>query len=122
MPRVLVIEDDADFRDVLRRSLEAEGFEVAAAPDGAQALQMQRERPASVVVSDIFMPEKEGVETILELRKHYPQTKIVAISGGGESVRGDYLPVVHELGVCRAFRKPFDLDDLIHTVRELTGP
>lgn len=119
MTRVLVIDDNDDLRRALQLFLEEAGFEVAAAPNGLRGLQMQRENPACVVVTDLFMPEKEGIETIVELRRQFPDTRIVAMSGGGTDVGGDYLSVARAVGAEKALRKPFDMQDLVHTVREL---
>src|SRR5258707_1351546 len=95
--RVLVIDDNPDIRATLKWLLESEGFAVALASNGTEGLELQRSHPASNVVTDIFMPEKDGIETILELRRAYPEAKIVVVSGG--SSRGaDFLNVARELG------------------------
>jgi DNA-binding NarL/FixJ family response regulator len=81
-----------------------------------------RRGPAEVVVTDIFMPEKEGMETILELRQQFPQTKIIAMSGGSSALPSNaenYLRVARELGAAKTFTKPFEPEQLINAVREL---
>src|SRR5687767_1549944 len=83
MARILVIDDDRDVRTLVLYELEAAGHEVRAASDGAQGMALQRALAADVVVTDIFMPEKEGIETICDLNAEFPQVKIIAISGGG---------------------------------------
>lgn len=121
MARVLVIDDNDDLRRVLRLFLEEAGFEVEAAANGLRRLQLQREKPACVVVTDLFMPEKEGIETIVELRRQFPQTKIVAMSGGGNDVGGGYFAVAREVGAAKALSMPFDMQELVRTVHELAG-
>src|SRR5262245_41121499 len=79
--RVLVIDDDDDVREILQAALESEGYAVAGAADGHEGLLRQRENPAAVVVTDIFMPGKEGIETIVEIVGEFPQTKVIAVSG-----------------------------------------
>jgi len=90
--RVLVIEDNEDFRKLALMWFQSYGIEVEGAANGAQGLALQRARPADVIVTDIFMPEMEGIETIHDLRREFPEAKIIAMSGrpAGESrcVRG----------------------------------
>jgi DNA-binding response OmpR family regulator len=100
--------------------LESEGFTVSVAADGEEALRLQRDLPAAVVITDIFMPGKEGIETIFELRKQFPQTKIIVMSGGSRAKGMDYLSVARELGAVKALKKPFAPDELIDAVREFT--
>jgi CheY-like chemotaxis protein len=120
MTRVLVIDDNDDFRKLALLWFQIHGIEAEGAANGAQGLEVQRTRPATVIVTDIFMPEKEGIETIQELRKEYPEAKIIAMTGR-ESLTGyDVFQVARELGAERTFKKPFKLDDLIAAVRELS--
>src|SRR5918996_5384004 len=100
--RVLVIDDNPDMRRTMQALLESEGFAVSVAADGEEALRLQRERPAAVVITDIFMPGKEGIETIFELRKQFPQTKIIVMSGGSRATGMDYFDVARELGAVKA--------------------
>jgi two-component system, chemotaxis family, chemotaxis protein CheY len=119
---VLVIDDDADVRAFVQSLLESEGFEVGAAADGREGLEMQRTHPAEVVVTDIFMPGKEGIETIFELRQQFPQTGIIVMSGGprkSKAPASDYLSLALELGAVKSLKKPFATQDLIDAVREL---
>jgi DNA-binding NtrC family response regulator len=117
--RVLVIDDDADLRMVLCAALEDEGFEVRSASDGARGLDSQRKDPAHIVVTDIFMPEKEGMETLMTFLKEFPGTKVIVMSGGGTKKGVDYLKVAVELGASKSFSKPFDPQKLAAAVREL---
>src|SRR4030042_230547 len=91
MQRILLIEDDDQYRALLRKALEEAQYEVIEAPDGMVGLQRYRQNSCALVVTDIFMPEKEGLETIMELRKITPGVKIIAISGGG--LRGKYAGI-----------------------------
>lgn len=123
MARILVIDDDSDVRDLIREQLQSAGHEVRAASDGVEGLALQRDSPAAVVVCDIFMPEKEGIETIRELKEEFPAVKIIAISGGGRlrtarrSFTAHELSVVAtELGVARVLNKPFEARELLVSI------
>ena len=83
MSKILVLEDDAKLSEVLRETLEAAGHEVTEAPDGDVGLKQFKLAPADLVIADIFMPEKDGLEVIRELKSDFPDVKIIAISGGG---------------------------------------
>ena len=118
--RVLVIEDDADLRKLIQDYLEYEGYEVATAIDGREGLERQRSSPADLVVTDIFMPGREGIQTIYDLRMEFPHTKIIAMSGGGTSFNDmDYLTVARQVGAAKLLKKPFRLEELVEAVREL---
>jgi len=98
--------------------LKAEGFDTRIAADGAEALAMQRARPFDLVITDIFMPHKDGMETIAELKRDFPATQIIAISGGSRAIKTvDHLWMCRELGV-KAFTKPFQADELLSAVQE----
>lgn len=117
--RVLVIEDDADLRTLMHAYLEEEGFEVQTAADGREGLQRQRRDPAGVVVTDIFMPNKEGIETVFDLKHEFPETRIIVMSGGANSVKGlDYLGLARQLGANKTLAKPFSMKQLADAVRE----
>ena len=116
--RILVIDDEREIREMLRDMLRTQGYEVMTAADGHAATRLQRQHPADLVITDIFMPEKEGIETILDLHTAWPGLKIIAISGGGGDYNVDYLAAARQLGAIRSISKPFDLDDLLATVRD----
>ena len=118
MMRVLVIDDNDDFRNLALRWFQIHGIEAEGASDGAEGLELQRARPATVIVTDIFMPEKDGVETIRELLREFPKAKIIAMTGH-ESLT-DYDAFAREIGAAKTFRKPFKLDDLLAAVNELS--
>lgn len=119
MARILIIEDDDHARAALRRTLERAGYTVLEAANGREGLQRYRLEPAEIVITDILMPEQDGLETIMALRKESPEVKIIAISGGGETGRMDFLHVAEHLGSQYTFRKPFDIQELIAAVRAL---
>jgi DNA-binding response OmpR family regulator len=117
--RILIIDDDDQIRILLRQVMEWAGYEVFEAADGREGMHQQRKQQADLVITDLIMPEQEGLETITLLRKEYPLVKIIAISGGGRIGPDAYLPAAQELGADRVFSKPFDVRDLATTVREL---
>ena len=117
--KILVIDDDDQMRVLLRQVMEWAGFEVTEAEDGREGMQQQRRQPADLVITDLIMPEQEGMETIRLLKKEFPQTRIIAISGGGRIGPEAYLPAAQELGADRVFSKPFDVRELAGAVKEL---
>ena len=117
--RVLIVDDDPSIRNFLQMLLEVEGYEVFSAIDGNDALAVQREHPAAIVVIDIFMPHAEGIETIVKLREEFPQAGIIVMSGGGARSGVDYLAVARELGAARTLKKPFGPQELIDAVLEV---
>lgn len=112
MPSVLVVEDDATLQSALTQVLARAGYSVATAGNGAEALQVQKENPADVIVCDIVMPEKDGIETLMEMAKLKPKPRFIAISGGGRINASCYLKVASKLGADRVFNKPFTSGDL----------
>lgn len=121
MVRILVIDDEAPVRDVIRQTLQREGYEVTEAADGKQGVASLREHPVDLVITDILMPDQEGIETIRILRKSFPQTKIIAISGGGKTGKLEVLPVAQTFGAHCTLAKPFERKELLETVRSLVS-
>lgn len=119
MPTILIIDDENAFRLKLRRVLEREGYKVIEAVNGHKGLACYRKNPADLVITDIIMPDQEGLETITELRRDFPTSKIVAISGGGRNQPGDYLDIAKALGANLVFCKPLDLDDFLKGIGDL---
>src|SRR2546425_689679 len=119
--RILVMDDDALLRGALRVVLEAAGYEVIEAADGDAGLRLQREQGADLVLVDIFMPERDGLEVIRALRAEFPQPKIVAVSGGGRTGQIEVLRAAAALGAARTLLKPFQPRDLLKAIRELLG-
>jgi CheY-like chemotaxis protein len=119
MSRILIIDDERPVRAVLRQMLEKEGYEVDEAMDGAVGIRLLQTCPADLVITDLFMPEKEGIETMMEVRRHFPEVKIIAISGGGRMGKLDLLPMAKSFGAQRILAKPFERKELLQTVREV---
>ena len=120
MARVLVVDDDFQMREMLGVILQRKGYDVITAADGRLAVQLQKKSPFDLVITDIIMPEKEGLETISELRHSYPCLKIIAISGGGRHRPGGYLELARQLGADRILAKPFGSWEILSAVNELT--
>jgi CheY-like chemotaxis protein len=119
---ILVIDDDAMVRHALTKLLEGKGYEVQSAPEGRQGLQAFRKRRADLVITDIIMPEMEGIETIMELRVLSRDCPIIAMSGGGRFGKPDFLGVAIHLGANATLSKPFETEELLQTVAGcLTG-
>lgn len=114
--RVLVIDDDQAVRYTLETVLTAAGYEVMPAENGLCGMRLYRQAKPDLVITDIVMPDQEGLETIMEIRKVDPDAKIIAISGGGRYGGGHFLELATALGASAALAKPFDLDLLLSTV------
>ena len=116
---ILVVEDEKIVREAIRQILESEGYCVFEAPHGAIAMRLLQEHPIDLVITDLLMPEQEGLETILQIRQLRPELKIIAISGGGRYGLTHLLDVAKRFGVDRTFAKPLDRQKLLAAVREL---
>jgi len=121
MARVLIIDDEPQMRRVLREALERAGYTVDEANDGLHALVRFADNQPDVVVTDIIMPQREGLETIQALRQKCPNLPIIAISGGGRQTPDGYLTLATSLGANRAFAKPFQVKDLVAAVGSLVA-
>ncbi|MBM3555501.1 MAG: response regulator [Alphaproteobacteria bacterium] len=121
MAEILVIDDEDMVRTSIRLILEKEGHKIVEAQNGLIGLQRIAERAYDLVITDIIMPDKEGIETIIELRKIHPSMKIIAISGGGRMGRNNVLDVAAKFGANAAVSKPFDRKDLVATVKRVLG-
>ena len=109
---ILVIDDDPIYREVIRRMLTPLGLEILEAANGNEAIRIARERPISIALCDMFMPEKDGIETIRELRRIAPMP-IIAMSGSDQSGRLDVLSIAEHLGAAQILRKPFTAANLV---------
>jgi len=117
--QILVVDDEEFVRQALRHVLEPEGYVVMEAPHGGIAMELFRKHSIGLVIIDLLMPEQEGLETILMMRRLSPQVKIIAISGGGRFGMTYLLEVAEKLGANRTLPKPLDRQELVATVREL---
>jgi CheY-like chemotaxis protein len=119
MARILIIDDDVQILKILRQTLECEGYDVLEASNGKQGIKRYLENPADLIITDIIMPEKDGIEIIIELKRDYPDVKIIAISGGGRIGPEEYLDMSKKLGAQRTFTKPFERKQLLSAVQDL---
>lgn len=119
MADILLIDDDASLRTVMRKLLERRGHDVRDAPDGAIGLAMVRKGAPDLVISDLLMPEQEGVETIMALRNEFPDLKVLAVSGAGSN--GDWQPLkdAEMLGADASLEKPFRAQEFCAAVEHL---
>ncbi len=119
MERILVIDDEVQIRTMLRQQLERASYDVAVAPDGKVGMELHREEPADLVIVDLLMPSKDGIETIKELTREFPEVRIIAMSGGGHIGPEAYLDMAKKLGAKRTLKKPIERQELLEAVREL---
>jgi CheY-like chemotaxis protein len=111
-PRVVLIDDDDLVRATLVNALDHAGFDVVAVVNGDEGLRQVIEKGADIVITDILMPEKDGIETIIQLRKAYPDLKIIAMSGGGQTNNTSLLGHARQFGADATLTKPFTLERL----------
>jgi CheY-like chemotaxis protein len=119
--RILLVEDDEAVREILRKTLVSAGHDVEEAPNGVVALAAYRRQASDVVITDLVMPEKNGLEAIMELRSLDPAVKIIAMSGGGRSLGPGqlYLESARLFGALRILSKPFTAQALLKMVSEV---
>jgi DNA-binding NtrC family response regulator len=115
MATILVIDDQEPIRGLLRRALEEANYEVLEASNGRLGLELYGERLAELVITDIFMPEMNGLEMMLELKRNFPEVKVIVMSGGLESEGA--LNVAKQFGARHTFQKPLDIETLLNAVR-----
>jgi CheY-like chemotaxis protein len=117
MAKILVVDDNTDLLKLLNDVIKRFGHEVLVAEDGLAALELAKQNHIDLVITDLIMPEKEGIETIMAFRKFHPHTRIIAMSGGGSGVSAkDYLGIARSLGVVSTLVKPFSTTDLMNTL------
>ena len=116
--RIMVVEDVAELRRMLRCILEKEGYSVVEASNGEEAMAAYREEAVDLVITDLIMPEKDGLDLIRDMRKEFPDVKIIATSGGCFIGSAGYLDAAEKFGALRTLTKPFDPNKLLETVKE----
>ena len=121
MPHILIIDDEPKVRLMLRKLFESQGYTVTEAADGNEGIKQYRADPADLIITDLIMPDKEGMETIVELKKDFPDIKIIAMSGGGKFRHTGYLDVAKRLGALQTFEKPIRRKELLDAVSQIVG-
>lgn len=120
MSKVLIVDDDTTYQNSLKEIIEIDGYEVSVATNGREALNMQEKTPFDIIITDIIMPEVDGLEVIYQVSKKYPSTKIIAITGGGNFNSMDLLLMAKELGASMVLNKPFCVPMLKIQLRSLS--
>jgi len=118
MAHILVIDDETQIRDMMKKILEGAGYEVTVAASGLEGVELYATIKADLVITDIIMPDREGIGTIMEIRGDYPDAKIIAMSGGGRISSEDCLDLANRVGAIRCFQKPVDFDELLDVIRD----
>ena len=118
MATILVIDDDQQVCALLKQVLEEQGYTVESAVNGIEGIREYRSHSADLIILDILMPEKEGLETILDLRREFPQVKIIAMSGGSERAKLNLLDLARRLGAQYTVNKPFQLQTITDLVKK----
>jgi DNA-binding response OmpR family regulator len=119
MAKIYVFDDEPSILLMIKKMLEKAGHEVEIALNGYEGIKLFNKEIPDLLVTDLIMPEKEGLETIFELRRKYPELKIIAISGGGRIGPNEYLPGAKLLGADMAFQKPLDQKEFVNAVASL---
>jgi DNA-binding NtrC family response regulator len=121
MQRILIIDDDHHILLMIKKMLERAGYEVDLASNGNEGLELFKRIQADLVITDIIMPEKEGLETIREMKRIRPDLKIIAMSGGGKISADNYLETAKIFGASRVLEKPFSQKTMVMAVIDLLG-
>jgi two-component system chemotaxis response regulator CheY len=117
MARILIIDDDPDILKALKRVLEIEGHEVSQASDGKTALRHFAGDPADLVISDVYMPDMDGIEFLIRVREAFPEARIVTMSGGGHMAKEKVLGAASMLGAVGVLEKPFTIEEVLEMVK-----
>lgn len=116
-PTILVVDDDTAIREVMRITLNLEGYRTLTVDNGADAFRLLAEEPVQLMISDVIMPETDGVELMRDVRKRYPEVKIIGMSGGGSHITAALcLRLAGQLGASAILSKPFTREELLATV------
>jgi DNA-binding NtrC family response regulator len=122
MKRIVVIDDDEQMRGFIEEVLTRAGYEVCAAASAREGLDNLKQKTADLIITDLIMPDKEGLETIMELRRLYAGVKIIAISGGGRSAPWVNLKTAAQLGASGTLAKPFSRQQILDEIDRLLAP
>ena len=122
MARILVIDDNTSMREAVCEMLQQAGYEATSMENGRFAAQIHRDDPVDLVITDLFMPDTDGLEVIYQFRHEFPDVKIIAVSGGGSRGLLELLAVAKKMGAQRALMKPFTWEELLSAVQELLEP
>jgi DNA-binding response OmpR family regulator len=117
MPNILLVDDDEQLRSMLKIVLTRAGHEVQEACNGNEALKFQGKHPADLMITDIIMPDREGLDTIREVRRNNTDIKIIAMSGGGRNTSFDYLTLAKKMGADYVLAKPFSNQEILRVVQ-----
>ncbi|MFP3944459.1 MAG: response regulator [Alphaproteobacteria bacterium] len=121
MAAVLIIDDDPRIRELWSSALSKAGFSVHAAGSGARGIEIVKTEQVDVAIIDLIMPDKDGIETLLEIKSARPDMKVLAVSGGGEILNASYVDIADRLGADATLRKPVSIDRLCRVVAELAA-
>lgn len=119
MSRILVVDDNTSMREAVCDMLQQAGYETISVENGRFAVQIHRSDPVDLIITDLFMPDTDGLEIIYQFRHEFPNVKIIAVSGGGSRGLVELLSVAKKMGAQRALMKPFSWEDLLSAVQEL---
>jgi DNA-binding NtrC family response regulator len=122
MARIIVIDDQEPIRRIVRRALENEKHQVFEADDGEAGMKLLHSEPVDVVITDIFMPGWDGIQTLREIRKRYPAVKVIAMSGGDSTGMLDLRKDAELLGAVKSLQKPFTAREIVELVRAVLPP
>ena len=119
MALILIIDDEPQIRSMLKLMLERDGYEVVEAPDGIEGIRIYRQSPADLIITDLIMPNKDGIGMIIDLKKEFPDVKIIAMSGGGLNKPEGYLKGAKKLGAACTLTKPIDRNEMLGAIKDV---
>jgi len=119
MKRIWVVDDEELLQFTICEMLKSEGYDVDSAEDGLMAIEMQRTEPYDLILTDLIMPDKEGLELLIDLKSIYPDIKVIATSGGGRMKNLDFLAMAKDFGAQEILAKPFSSEQLLSTVKKV---
>jgi DNA-binding NtrC family response regulator len=119
--KILIVDDEAPIRFLIAQALVSQGYTVKTAESGLEALQIAGAEAFSLIMTDLIMPGKDGIETILALKSKHPKTRIIAMSGGFQGGKSSYLPLAGKIGACRTLAKPFGIAAMFEAIESEIG-